>query len=413
MNDTPSSLPPDASSNSETPTAAPSAAVTSVAPVDTTQDNKLRPLPKPDDAQPKSVFLEHLGAPISAPQPPSEKKAKKKTFVIENVSVAYQPRKGEVPYHRSDVVLESDSTRKAPYALVIEEQARETIFEHIGWRAVRAENNVEQGGILVGEVIETPDGRFFGIAKQALPGLGGRGSSTYLQMDHSAWKAMYDQVDELSHLEESGNQIIGWYHTHPQNLGVFMSGVDMNTQKTMFSRPWHFAVVFNPHRKLWKVFRGAEAKECPGYFLKHKTWEVLPEKETPNPNAAHGSTNISGDTRAPGPPDTAQSRSIKSSRFPIRIAIAVTTLCAVFIALQQHFVSGIKKKTDVLETEVRAINGRLHQLESEHSNYFWFPHLYPTLPESGTLGKNARNAGKAQGAPIANSSEGSLSHRSP
>jgi proteasome lid subunit RPN8/RPN11 len=350
MSDAPSPLLPNASGNSEAPPVATCAAVSGVGGGDPMPDRGVESLEKPDQSQANPVLVEHGGAPISVPPPPSEmppppseQRANKKMFVIENVSVAYQPRKGEEPYRRPDVVLESGSTRNAPYVLVIEAPARRAIFEHIGWNGVRAENNVEQGGILLGEVIETPGGRFFGIAKKALPGLGGRGSSTYLQLDHSAWKAMYDQVDELTHLDGSGNQIIGWYHTHPRNLGVFMSGVDMNTQRTMFSRPWQFAVVLNPHRHLWKVFCGADAKECPGYFLKHRSWEVVTERDTPNPDKAHQGSTIFNENRAATPCDTSQSRSIKLPPFSIQVTVTITTFCATVVVLHQYLGREVRK----------------------------------------------------------------------
>jgi len=81
---------------------------------------------------------------------------------------------------------------------------------------------------------------------------------------------MIDMVDV--YLEENPDksvQIIGWYHTHPRNLGVFMSHTDINTQKLHFNKNWHYAIVLNPQKKIWKAFYGEQAHECLGYFMNY------------------------------------------------------------------------------------------------------------------------------------------------
>ena len=59
-----------------------------------------------------------------------------------------------------------------------------------------------------------------------------------------------------------GLQVIGWYHTHPGGLSVFMSGTDRATQRRHFSADWHFALVLNPHRQSIRAFHGPECLEC-------------------------------------------------------------------------------------------------------------------------------------------------------
>jgi len=193
----------------------------------------------------------------------------KRQFSIQSISAPYKPRKGEAPFRKADVLLPSGRVEHdAPYQLGIADCALEVIVGHIGWDNTRPENDFEQGGILIGEVVETHAGRFFGVATKAVPGRLGRGSGAYLELDHAAWKDMLDEVDVGATRDGTSDQVIGWYHTHPRTLGIFMSGVDKETQRRMFSQPWHFAVVLNPHRREWKVFRGKDAVECPGYFLK-------------------------------------------------------------------------------------------------------------------------------------------------
>lgn len=74
-------------------------------------------------------------------------------------------------------------------------------------------------------------------------------------------------------------RVIGWYHTHPNNLGVFMSGTDQRTQATFFSANWQFAIVLNPHRLQWKAFAGEQATECPGFVCKNFNEPSNPAEE--------------------------------------------------------------------------------------------------------------------------------------
>ena len=71
----------------------------------------------------------------------------------------------------------------------------------------------------------------YGVVDDAISGDLASGSSTYLEMGHSTWKKMIDELDKIRFSSSSGNaQIIGWYHTHPNELDVFMSGTDKGTQ---------------------------------------------------------------------------------------------------------------------------------------------------------------------------------------
>ena len=44
---------------------------------------------------------------------------------------------------------------------------------------------------------------------------------------------------------ESDLMIVGWYHSHP-GYTCFLSSTDINTQKEMFPRPYHVAIVIDP-----------------------------------------------------------------------------------------------------------------------------------------------------------------------
>ncbi len=153
------------------------------------------------------------------------------------------------------------------YELYLIMNAFEVIKHHIGWGERTSENVVEQGGILLGDAFRNPDtGVVYAIAEQAIPGRLAIGSPGYLEVTHETWKEMLDHVDRLG----TQLQVIGWYHTHPNNLDVFMSGTDRTTQQRLFGNDWQFAIVLNPHKQIWRAFYGADSRECRGYVLASK-----------------------------------------------------------------------------------------------------------------------------------------------
>ena len=157
--------------------------------------------------------------------------------------------------------------------LYITENAERTIKEHIAWGKKTRQNVHEQGGILVGRPVLAGK-RLVGIAEYAIPANLSHASAAYLQMGTETWREMLDIFD--AQYKEAGLYVIGWFHTHPNNLSVFMSGTDMGTQRAFFNQEWHFSVVMNPHRKLIACFHSAEAVGCeyfPRNFAGKQLWE--------------------------------------------------------------------------------------------------------------------------------------------
>jgi len=143
----------------------------------------------------------------------------------------------------------------------------EEIHSHIQWGEHTSENCVEQGGVLLGTPYLTANGNCACIVERAIVGELGRGTSAYLELDHAAWKVMLEKAEQLQEVDAS-LQVVGWYHTHPNGLDVFMSGTDRATQRHFFAHPWQFAVVLNPHRKIWGSFAGADATVCEGLVIR-------------------------------------------------------------------------------------------------------------------------------------------------
>jgi proteasome lid subunit RPN8/RPN11 len=163
---------------------------------------------------------------------------------------------------------ESEIRYSAKHEFFIDFSAFDFIANHIQWGYRTDDNVVEQGGLLLGNSFKDPDTDIvYAVVEKAVSGDLARGTSSYLEVTHETWKEMLDYVDN----QETDLQVIGWYHTHPNNLDVFMSGTDRATQSRLFCNDWQFAIVLNPHRKIWKAFYGSDSHECKGYVIKENT----------------------------------------------------------------------------------------------------------------------------------------------
>ncbi len=192
----------------------------------------------------------------------------KKKFSISLATEPYRPKRGTKPNLTIEEELNSDvratGLRNELYVLT---SAREDLFNHIDWTAKSPENLVEQGGLLLGEVyFDEASNAHIGVVERAIAAKSAESSATHLSLSHNVWREMTEKIDE----EMPDKQIIGWYHTHPNRLDVYMSEADLNTQRMMFPNDWQFAVILNPHRRIWRSFIGYSGVECQGFFVKKR-----------------------------------------------------------------------------------------------------------------------------------------------
>lgn len=153
--------------------------------------------------------------------------------------------------------------------LYLNEGASQTLLQHIGWGTDTACNQVEQGGMLFGSVLmDKARGVLLGHVTHCSPAET-EGSMKHLLFPHSAWKKVFQELDELTFLSSCEGQLtlLGWYHTHPKHLRVYMSEKDQKTQSSFFYQPWHFSIVLNPQQRIWRVFCGQQSLECKGYMM--------------------------------------------------------------------------------------------------------------------------------------------------
>ena len=167
------------------------------------------------------------------------------------------------------------------YMVLIEDSAFKDLKSHIKWGDNHTPTNRnEQGGLLLGAIYHDSKRKLtYGIVTEILFSHETDSSSISLEMGHDTWKGMLNEYDS-KYSKKDDCYLIGWYHTHPNNLDVFMSGVDKNTQRRFFNQEWHCAIVLNPHKKIWKVFHSKEAVECQGinYQSENKKHQEIKRK---------------------------------------------------------------------------------------------------------------------------------------
>lgn len=179
----------------------------------------------------------------------------------------YQPEVKQIQYdndnfeRRYTLLCDNYSIAKKEYQTIVLPAASEKILEYIGWGKKTQQNIVEQGGFLVGKNYYDEEKRVnVCVVENALSATGASGSWGHLEIGHEDTREMYKMLDKMNDgcAESEKKVVVGWFHTHPNSLEVFMSGTDRGTQSRLFPGEKAVALVLNPHRKIWKCFRSEQ-----------------------------------------------------------------------------------------------------------------------------------------------------------
>ncbi len=160
--------------------------------------------------------------------------------------------------------------------IVIEPSAASSLFESIGWGQKYKRGDVEQAGILIGHYYRDRSAEeevVWADVVAVIPADPTLVNASFENIDITAdaWKQMYDDADEL-HAENL--QIVGWYHTHLDNINTRFSGVDTRTQRKAFTYEYSFGVVFNPNQEKWSAFYGPDSRGCVGDLIYDEALEI-------------------------------------------------------------------------------------------------------------------------------------------
>ncbi len=171
-------------------------------------------------------------------------------------------------HKRSENKGSEDRTKQDVSVLPLEDQSQYQSFAHNNVQLFVIESAIdrlkthlsqdtskETGGILVGNVSELK-GIYHTKITGAIAAPTTIGTRSNFRFTPNCWPAILKSQKELF----PQTQIVGWYHSHP-DFGIFLSGVDLDTQGVYFNQPWHIAVVYDPIREQIGFFCGAKGQE--------------------------------------------------------------------------------------------------------------------------------------------------------
>jgi proteasome lid subunit RPN8/RPN11 len=184
----------------------------------------------------------------------------------------------------------------APRMLVYTPEAAKKQMELIGWqRDDFPRNRKEQGGWLIGRYVLDESGvPVQGEVTDVLEAETDCRFPGYIEWDGMEeirlQRVFFQMQDELAETDPQAAErlkVLGWWHTHPNSLDVFLSSTDMATIRLMYSKPEQYSVVLNPHRGVFRAFAGGNAVEVPMVMLLEKDQVPAPtEKRKKRPKRA-------------------------------------------------------------------------------------------------------------------------------
>lgn len=135
-------------------------------------------------------------------------------------------------------------------SVYISGQAFNQVLAHCAALAAR---RLEALGFLVGDLYRWQGKEYSVIHDLVTAEL--ESTATSVRFRRDAFETVGDKLDELDY----EYVLIGWYHSHP-GYTSFLSATDMDTQRRMFNRPFHVALVADPVSQEVKAFRSREER---------------------------------------------------------------------------------------------------------------------------------------------------------
>ena len=141
-------------------------------------------------------------------------------FKITQETLPYIPKKAEtMPFWESffqENLIDFFKDKSILNFIFLHKKAFEVIKNHIDFGKDTEDNQVEQGGLLFGEVLEYQnkqnETKFIGIVNYALAAKTAEGSMRHLHFNHATWHSLLEEQEKIEE-KESKKQLIGWYHT--------------------------------------------------------------------------------------------------------------------------------------------------------------------------------------------------------
>lgn len=142
-------------------------------------------------------------------------------------------------------LFESAGVEGRPLPLYLSSAVDRSIREQA---AGAAPERLEVMGLLLGEVWEWEGDLYTVVGAVGTTDL--KNSPAKVKFDPEALPRLFLQMDGAGF----DYVVVGWYHSHPGHT-CFMSKIDLNTQRSFFSEPYHSALVIDPVKEEVGAFR--------------------------------------------------------------------------------------------------------------------------------------------------------------
>lgn len=171
----------------------------------------------------------------------------------------YKPSLLDTPFHFSGKTPNPQNATR--HYLILDERALTRLRDSLDWASTTTRNQVEQAGVLLGRAAIWGN-EIYGFVEDILLAES-FGNPGFVEITFEMWADLQNKLSELNNTLDKNAPlvIVGWFHTHPNDLSVFMSATDMITQRQNFSLEWQASLVMNPHTNKYRAFFGARATE--------------------------------------------------------------------------------------------------------------------------------------------------------
>ncbi len=158
--------------------------------------------------------------------------------------------------------------------LILTPEAAKEMMDYFRWGERHPNNVFEQQAGLAGYVFKDPGtGLFTAVVETVIPTIAKNRTPVGARLSAEDAAAVQSEVNimnrNLKHVPEFGTFthqgdmiIVGWVHSHPNDLGVFLSGTDMETHRANYGQckdGLGVSMVVNPHRRITRAFGGPAA----------------------------------------------------------------------------------------------------------------------------------------------------------
>ena len=179
----------------------------------------------------------------------NEKLRNENRFLAEQIAGLIRNAEGNDAGIPSDISNEEDLPILLPVEqteLYIDEAAFRKMMKHC---SALAENNLEAMGFMLGDEYTFEGHRYTVVENVVTSEL----DSSAVSVKISDFSPMFE---EMHNMDKAGKDyiLVGWYHSHPGHT-CFLSATDISTQRRMFKKDYHVAVVVDPLSLELKSFK--------------------------------------------------------------------------------------------------------------------------------------------------------------